>query len=126
MVFSCELVVSCCLTLKGAVGGQPDVLRSVDMTALAADIHRHSAGASLLHQHKTTSPSSDVNTVVTVEPANKSLESSHTAATTLHSSLPRQLVDALTIPIRYCLFLSNGNFLLCSNVSYFICAPTTW
>ena len=108
--------------MAGAVGGQPDVLSSVDMTAqrhsaadierhLAdADIQRHSAeadGPSLLLLQNAASPVSTINTVATVESVPQSPaalnvpESSHTATVTVDDSVLQQPVDPSMIPVRY-------------------------
>lgn len=101
------------LALTGAVGGQPDVLRSVEVTAVrhvAADIQRQSAAdadsLSLLRQQSTASASSPGTTVVTMEHANQPF---YTADATLHPSLPQQPLDTPPTPIRYYFISSNFN-----------------
>jgi len=101
------------LVLEGAVGGQPDVLKSVDVTALHDIAERHLTGAdstSLLLQRNTAAPSSVIKTIVGVEHTNNSLESSHTTASTLHASLPQQPVDTSAVPVRYYLISSKITF----------------
>ena len=111
-----ESLVRLLIVVSGAVGGQPDVLSSVDVTAqrhTAADIQRHSADAdsSLLLPQNPPSPSSTVRTVVTVESADKStaacngLESSDTAAIAADTSVLQQPAESLPVPIRYLIYI---------------------
>ena len=107
--------------MTGAVGGQPDVLSSIDVAAqrhMAAGDQQHAADAdspSLLQQQNTSSPSSAVKTVVAVESSvqmsDDGLESSATAASAVDNSLPQQpAVDPSTIPVRCVLVSSKFSF----------------
>jgi len=102
--------------VSGAVGGQPDVLSSVDVTTqqqqqhTAAQVQHHSSDAdspSLLQQQSTESPLRTVRTVATVESADRSpaadrdVASVHTTTTAVvDTSSPHQTVDPSLIPVR--------------------------
>jgi len=110
-----------CRYVVGAVGGQPDVLNSVDTTAqqcTAAEMLRHSSDAdspSLSLLQNTATPSSTVQTVVTVESPDKppvahnGLEASQIAVSTVAASALQQRFD----PVRYYLVLLTSALFLC-------------
>jgi len=107
-LFHSKLLQVLCCSLSGAVGGQPDVLSSVDVNVTAerhvtADVQRHSSAAdspTLLLQQNTASLTTTVRTVATVESADKTLAAA-SLHTTADTSLPHQPVDPSQIPIRY-------------------------
>jgi len=110
------VVWSAGVCVSGAVGGQPDVLSSVDVTTqqqqqhTAAQVQYHSSDAdspSLLQQQSTESPLRTVRTVATVESADRSpaadrdVASVHTTTTAVvDTSSPHQTVDPSLIPVR--------------------------
>jgi len=112
-----------CRYVVGAVGGQPDVLNSVDTAAemlrrTAAEMLRHSSDAdspSLSLLQNTATPSSTVQTVVTVESRDKppvahnGLEASQIAVSTVAASALQQRFD----PVRYYLVLLTSALFLC-------------
>ena len=86
--------------MSGAVGGQPDVLSSVDDTveqSTSADIQQHSPdadGATVLLLQQTVSPSSVVRVVATVE-------SDHKSPAAGSGEQPSHTTASSVTPIRY-------------------------